>query len=290
VTRRKSFDPQSIPADFWTRPEVGAALCDRNMTDLFGLFFNVFPACTQVQLALLTGHDRADISNWVRGARAARVADIDVLERIAEGMAMPDAARVKLGLAPTSQPLSAFAGTFAPSSGGRAFGTEPSSPGIEVAVCGSRAPGTNSSLVDRLIPLLARLIVVQRWSVAHGPVGIGIEVMTHIADRYQPPGTLVVLGRIGHHRVIETCDYLIGLGGGTGTMVELDLAAVAGKKLLLIAAGGGAVAEYAAAAEPDPHVWLAPEQRETLTTGTEPAALIDTIRTAIRTDMEHTRD
>lgn len=294
MSRRKSFDPQCIPPEFWTRADVASALCERDMTALFRAFFAVFTECTQVQLALLTGHDRADISNWVRGTRQARVGDIDVLERIAEGMAMPDAARVRLGLAPASQPLSAFAGSpGSTATTGSPFDAEPTRTGVEVAICGSRAPGANLDLIDRLKPLLARLIMLQRWSVSHGPVGIGIEVMTHLADHYRPAGTLVVIGRIGHERVVETCDYLIGLGGGAGTMVELDLAAIAGKKMLLLPASGGAVAEYATAAtDPDPYAWLSANHRAALRSS-EPQVLIETIKNAIRTDCtdsENTRD
>ena len=62
------------------------------------------------QLALVTQHDRADISNFVRGARSPRVADIDVLGRIADGLAMPDEARVLLGLAPVDVQMSAIQG------------------------------------------------------------------------------------------------------------------------------------------------------------------------------------
>ena len=293
MTRRKRFDPQCIPAPFWDRADIASALCDRDMTRLLRIFFAAYTDCTQVQLALLTGHDRADISNWVRGTRQARVGDIDVLERIAEGMAMPDTARVRLGLAPANQPLSAFAGT-AQTTGtlsGPAVAVEPARTGIEVAVCGSRAPGVNRELIDRLVPLLARLIMLQRWSVSHGPVGVGIEVMTHLADHYQPPGTLVVIGKVGHQRVIETCDYLIAIGGGTGTMVELDLAAVAGKKMLLIKAGGGAVAEYASTqADPDPYAWLRIGHRAALRESAEPDVLIENIRHAVRIDSEITSD
>jgi hypothetical protein len=288
VSRRKSFDPQRIPPEFWTRADVAGALCERDMTALFRVFFAAFAECTQVQLALLTGHDRADISNWVRGTRQARVGDIDVLERIAEGMAMPDAARVRLGLAPATQPLSAFAGggssSGTPASGSSPFGTEPARTGIEVAVCGSRVAGANTDLIDRMIPLLARLVMLQRWSVSHGPVGVGIEVMTYLADHYRPAGTLVVIGRVGHERVVETCDYLIGLGGGAGTMVELDLAAIAGKKMLLLPASGGAVAAYAAATtDPDPYAWLSANHRAALGSA-EPEVLIETVKNAIRTD------
>lgn len=64
------------------------------------IYLEAMPACTQTHLASLTEHDRSDISNWVRGVRNGRVGDIEVLNRIADGLRMPDEARVLLGLAP----------------------------------------------------------------------------------------------------------------------------------------------------------------------------------------------
>lgn len=100
VTRRKVFDPAGVTADFWQRPEVLIALSHRDVRRLFELYLQAFPECTQTQLALLTQHDRSEISNWVRGVRQRRVSDIEVLIRIADGLAMPDEPRAALGLAP----------------------------------------------------------------------------------------------------------------------------------------------------------------------------------------------
>jgi hypothetical protein len=52
--------------------------------------------------------DRSDISNWVRGTRQGRVFDIEVLTRIADGLRMPDEARVLLGLAPADALIAAI--------------------------------------------------------------------------------------------------------------------------------------------------------------------------------------
>jgi hypothetical protein len=100
VARRRSFDPEEAPAAFWQRDDVRLSLAHREIGTLFATYLRANPDCTQTRLAVLTEHDRSDISNFVRGVRAARVADIDVLTRVADGLAMPDAARVLLGLAP----------------------------------------------------------------------------------------------------------------------------------------------------------------------------------------------
>src|SRR5687767_5735078 len=100
MTRRRIFDPVSVPGTFWARTDVQTHLACRDLGCLFQAYLAAFPDCTQTQLALLTEHDRADISNWVRGTRQGRVSDIDVLTRIAGGLAMPDHARILLGLAP----------------------------------------------------------------------------------------------------------------------------------------------------------------------------------------------
>src|SRR5690606_22773355 len=100
MARRKTFDPRAVPPAFWRRDDVRRALLNREIGRFFGVYLATFPECTQTQLALLTGHDRSDISNFVRGVRSPRVVDIDVLDRIASGLTMPDEARVLLGLAP----------------------------------------------------------------------------------------------------------------------------------------------------------------------------------------------
>ncbi|MQA28139.1 MAG: hypothetical protein GEU94_22435, partial [Micromonosporaceae bacterium] len=110
MTRRKVFDPAGIPASFWWRHDVQVALARREVGRLFQLYLQASPHCTQTQIALLTQHDRSDISNWVRGVRRGQVSDIEVLTRIADGLEMPDEARVLLGLAPADTRVAAIRG------------------------------------------------------------------------------------------------------------------------------------------------------------------------------------
>jgi hypothetical protein len=108
VTKRKTFDPRSVALTFWRGDTVQTALANHDVGTLFQLYLQTHPECTQTQLALLTEHDRSDISNWVRGARSGRVGDIDVLTRIADGLQMPDEARVLAGLAPAAVLMSSI--------------------------------------------------------------------------------------------------------------------------------------------------------------------------------------
>jgi hypothetical protein len=113
--RSRVFEPSDVSVDFWRRRDVQGALARREIGKLFQLYLECHPACTQTRLAILTEHDRADISNFVRGTRSAVVRDIDVLIRIADGLDMPDEARTLLGLAPAE----ALASQMASQVGGR---------------------------------------------------------------------------------------------------------------------------------------------------------------------------
>lgn len=108
MTKRKTFDPRSVALAFWRGDAVQTALANHDVGTLFQIYLQTHPECTQTQLALLTEHDRSDISNWVRGARSGRVGDIDVLTRIADGLQMPDEARVLAGLAPAAVLMSSI--------------------------------------------------------------------------------------------------------------------------------------------------------------------------------------
>lgn len=108
MTRRKAFDPRAVLLTFWRDGEVQTALARHDIGALFRMFLAQHPDCTQTQLALLTEHDRSEVSNLVRGSRSGRIGDIDVLTRIADGLQMPDEARVLTGLAPAAVLMSSL--------------------------------------------------------------------------------------------------------------------------------------------------------------------------------------
>ncbi|MGW6278743.1 hypothetical protein [Kribbella sp. NPDC055071] len=246
MTRRRVFDPGAVPVSFWRQSAVQVALARRDVAEVFRRYLAEFAECTQTQLALLTEHDRSDVSNWIRGTRHGQVSDINVLTRIAEGLQMPDDARMLMGLAPADALVSSIRderelarGTspLAESTRIRVDGSDSSS--TRIAICGSRSGGSNPAVIDVAVRSLARLVMVRRLLVNHGPVGVGIEVITHIADHYQPPGLRGAVAIFGRRNVIFDAAYVVIIGGGGGTQAEADIAMSMGKKILPLGASGG---------------------------------------------------
>lgn len=83
----------------WRREETRALLRARDMAGLLR-FVQRHTGASQTRLAAATGLLQGRISEIMRGRRV--VTALDVFERIADGLAMPDDARVLLGLAPTN--------------------------------------------------------------------------------------------------------------------------------------------------------------------------------------------
>ncbi len=108
--------------------------------------------------------------------------------------------------------------------------------------------------------------MVRRLLVNHGPIGVGIEVITHIADHYQPPGLRGAVAIFGRRNVIFDADYVVIVGGGSGTQAEADLAMSMGKRILpLGASGGSAKAVYRQTLRAQRHSgWMKDTTRETL--------------------------
>jgi len=90
------LDPLSIPAEFWARDDVRRALRTRDIGEVFRLI-SQHTGASQSQLGAAVGLEQGYVSRVIRG-RA--VTSIEVLERIADGCALPDDARAAMGLAP----------------------------------------------------------------------------------------------------------------------------------------------------------------------------------------------
>jgi Helix-turn-helix domain len=86
-----------IPGSFWQRAEVHAALRDRAIGRLFQLV-SQYTGASQTRIGIACGYSQGTVSDIMRGVQ--RVETLAVFERIADGLAMPDAARTALGLAP----------------------------------------------------------------------------------------------------------------------------------------------------------------------------------------------
>ena len=92
-----ALEPLRVPASFWRRDEVGEALDGRDVGALFRLLRQHLGA-SQQRIGTTVDLQQGSISVIMNGERA--ITSIDVLERIADGLRMPDDSRVRLGLAP----------------------------------------------------------------------------------------------------------------------------------------------------------------------------------------------
>jgi hypothetical protein len=98
---RRVFDLIEIPDEFWQHPDVLDALRRRDIGRLFVLL-NDATGVSQTRLAIACDTTQPKISGYMRGV--AKVEELDVFERIADGLNMPDPARIALGLAPVAAP------------------------------------------------------------------------------------------------------------------------------------------------------------------------------------------
>jgi tetratricopeptide (TPR) repeat protein len=101
-----------VPDLFWDRPDTCEALRARDAGALFHLVRR-YVGASQTGLTMRTGIAKSEISAIMAGRR--RVTSLERFESIADGLAMPDHARVQLGLAPQTsyQPIDARSGTEA---------------------------------------------------------------------------------------------------------------------------------------------------------------------------------
>ena len=86
-----------MPDREWRKPEIRHALRERAAGTLLSLV-QKHAVASQARLATATGIGQGRLNEIINGHR--QVARLDVLERIAGGLAMPDDARVLFGLAP----------------------------------------------------------------------------------------------------------------------------------------------------------------------------------------------
>lgn len=92
-----AFEPIHIPIWVWDREETRQILKKRDVAGLFALAVK-YAGASQVRLSAATGLAQGRISQIMRGQR--QVTDLEVFERIASGLNLPDHARMLLGLAP----------------------------------------------------------------------------------------------------------------------------------------------------------------------------------------------
>jgi hypothetical protein len=175
--------------------------------------------------------------------RAAKLRREAIDQALSAGMTQDQLAKA-IGVSPgrISQMRKTTADTDSPTPVVTGWAAEPGPVLARIAICGSRAPGTSSEHVSAAVPALAELLMRCRYAVSNGPVGIGAEVLTYIADQHHPEGLEAVRGIIGHANVIRDADYVLVVGGGSGTQSEADAALDAGKRVIPMPLSGGAAA------------------------------------------------
>src|SRR5450755_644270 len=102
----RASDLIAIPDSFWQREDTTTALRSHNMGQFFALLHQ-YTGASQTQIGIACVFSQGTVSDIIRGVQ--KVEKFDVFERIADGLAMPDPARITLGLAPRapSRPTSA---------------------------------------------------------------------------------------------------------------------------------------------------------------------------------------
>ena len=93
----RANDLIAIPDSFWQRVDTTAALRIRDMGQFFALLHQ-YTGASQTQIGIACVFSQGTVSDIIRGVQ--KVEKLDVFERIADGLAMPNPARVNLGLAP----------------------------------------------------------------------------------------------------------------------------------------------------------------------------------------------
>ena len=90
-----AFGPIALPGSFWHRPDVTTALVTKDMGELFRLL-RFKAKITQTRIATAAGITQGRVSDIVRNEHAVRT--LAVYTRIADGLNMPEHARVLLGV------------------------------------------------------------------------------------------------------------------------------------------------------------------------------------------------
>ena len=90
-------DQLTVPAEFWQRQEVTETLQTRDIARLFRLL-RQYCGASQTRIGTTVGMTQSTVSLIIN--RNKPVTTLAVLERIADGLGMPDECRMRLGLAP----------------------------------------------------------------------------------------------------------------------------------------------------------------------------------------------
>jgi tetratricopeptide (TPR) repeat protein len=95
--RASAFDPPEIPPGFWQRTDVRDALRNHDMGALFKLL-KQHAKLSQIRVGTAVDLSQGRVGEVINGTR--RIAGLHVFQRIADGLDMPDDARLLLGVSP----------------------------------------------------------------------------------------------------------------------------------------------------------------------------------------------
>ncbi|GAA1108798.1 helix-turn-helix domain-containing protein [Nocardiopsis composta] len=119
----RAWESVSVPAWAWEREEARSLLQARDVPGLLR-FAQRFGGASQTRLASATGISQGRISEILNGRQT--VVAFEVYERVAEGIGMPDTARMLFGLAPKD--VTAFTANRPPAPPGRSGRSAPVRP------------------------------------------------------------------------------------------------------------------------------------------------------------------
>jgi transcriptional regulator with XRE-family HTH domain len=138
--RDSAFGPVELPQAFWHRPDVCRALDQRDMGELFRLL-RFKAKITQTRIGTAVGLSQGRVSNIARGK--GKVRTLAVYTRIADGLNMPEHARIRLGVA-SEQPAAEAGPGPLPSS------DDPGQPGEELLRQIASARNIDDSIIEIL--------------------------------------------------------------------------------------------------------------------------------------------
>ncbi|GAA4618158.1 hypothetical protein GCM10023195_81420 [Actinoallomurus liliacearum] len=95
-----AFEPIKLPGSVWRHEQTRALLRARDIGGLFHLA-KKYAGASQNRIAVATGVPQPRVNALMRGT-GGPILQLEVFERIADGLNMPDDARICLGLAPAS--------------------------------------------------------------------------------------------------------------------------------------------------------------------------------------------
>ncbi|WP_207945584.1 helix-turn-helix domain-containing protein [Actinomadura sp. 7K534] len=143
----RASDPIVIPESLWQRPQMTQALTSRDIRTVFHLV-RQYTGASQTQIAIACGMTQGKVSETMKkGGR--QILTLEVFERIADGLQMPDTARMTLGLAPRRRRTTSAVSVPHPRSPANAPPADPAGPKADPSSAGELAAADDISRLTR---------------------------------------------------------------------------------------------------------------------------------------------